>query len=121
MDSPEVQEAKAAAWRECCAWFAYWPQMMHGPAYRIPAHVLTMIEGANPYDPDHVELQAGVDVDQVREAMVRARDLPGWNTRTSGTDSSQAFADRLVLARWITAMGKELRSIAERAEASVDD
>jgi hypothetical protein len=115
MDDEATTQAKATAWRECVAWFAYWPQMMFGPDYRVSQTVLDAIESANPYDPDPVQLQAGVDVEQVAEAMARARDLPGWNTRTSGTDSSQAFADRLLLARWISAMHRELELLSERA------
>jgi len=74
MDDLEMMEAKADAWRECVSWFAYWPQMMYGPQHRVTQLVLDAMESANPYEADPTRLQPDLDLYQVQQAMMRARD-----------------------------------------------
>lgn len=50
MSEIEILRAKAQAWEECVAWFAYWPQHNFGPSYRVSGAVLAEAEERNPYD-----------------------------------------------------------------------
>lgn len=51
-------------------------------------------------------------MNDVDEAIQRAEEWPRWHTRTTGTDSSQAFRDRRILAAEV----KRLREIVAEVE-----